>query len=143
MRRPGGGGIGFEGNIFFWSVNKLNCNLWFKQIFNLKSRQNCLLQVVCYFTNWAWYRPGAGKYKPEDIDEELCTHIVYGFAVLDPRTFLIRAHDSWADFDNGKRVRIFSVEFEYLNMATQKCRLSKYLIIWTRIVNLKSEMFFR
>ena len=57
---------------------------------------------MCYFTNWAWYRPGAGKYKPEDIDEELCTHIVYGFAVLDPGTHLIRAHDSWADFDNGE-----------------------------------------
>ena len=61
------------------------------------------LNVVCYFTNWAWYRPGQGKYKPEDINSDLCTHIVYGFAVLDANTLTIRAHDSWADFDNGKQ----------------------------------------
>ena len=60
-------------------------------------------KVVCYFTNWAWYRPGQGKYKPEDINSDLCTHIVYGFAVLDANTLTIRAHDSWADFDNGKQ----------------------------------------
>lgn len=36
---------------------------------------------------------------PEDIDVDLCTHIVYGFAVLNPRTLKIRAHDSWVDFD--------------------------------------------
>ena len=59
-------------------------------------------KVVCYFTNWAWYRPGQGKYKPENIDSDLCTHIVYGFAVLDANTLTIRAHDSWADFDNGR-----------------------------------------
>ena len=41
-------------------------------------------KIVCYFTNWAWYRQGLGKYKPEDIDYTLCTHINYGFAVLDP-----------------------------------------------------------
>ena len=57
-------------------------------------------KAVCYFTNWAWYRPGVGKYKPENIKSDLCTHIVYGFAVLDPGTLTIRAHDSWADFDN-------------------------------------------
>ena len=34
-------------------------------------------KVVCYFTNWAWYRPGQGKYKPEDINYEL-THKFYG-----------------------------------------------------------------
>jgi chitinase len=57
--------------------------------------------VVCYFTNWAWYRPGAGKYKPEDIDPNLCTHIVYGFAVLNRETLTLRTHDSWADIDNN------------------------------------------
>ncbi len=57
-------------------------------------------KVVCYFTNWAWYRPGIGKYKPEDIDPTICTHIVYGFAVLDYSTLLLKPHDSWADLDN-------------------------------------------
>ncbi len=51
------------------------------------------------FTNWAFYRPGSGKFLPKDIDVSLCTHIVYGFAVLNPRTLTIRAHDSWVDFD--------------------------------------------
>lgn len=57
-------------------------------------------KVVCYFTNWAWYRQGKGKYLPEDIDSDLCTHIIYGFAVLDFSNLIIKAHDSWADFDN-------------------------------------------
>lgn len=57
-------------------------------------------KVVCYFTNWAWYRPGEGKYKPEHIDTDLCTHIVYGFAVLNRDTLTIKTHDSWADIDN-------------------------------------------
>lgn len=57
-------------------------------------------KVVCYYTNWAFYRPGAGKYKPENIDASLCTHIVYGFAVLNPNTLLIRPHDAWADKSN-------------------------------------------
>lgn len=37
---------------------------------------------------------------PEDIDPELCTHIVYGFAVLDRDSLTIKPHDTWADFDN-------------------------------------------
>ncbi|XP_041566012.1 probable chitinase 10 isoform X1 [Drosophila elegans] len=57
-------------------------------------------KVICYFTNWAWYRPGQGKYVPEDIDDNLCTHIVYGFAVLDSHSLTIKAHDIWADIDN-------------------------------------------
>ena len=57
-------------------------------------------KIVCYFTNWAWYRQGSGKYRPEDIDPTICTHIVYGFAVLDFSTLLMKPHDSWADIDN-------------------------------------------
>ena len=59
-------------------------------------------KVVCYFTNWAWYRPGIGKYKPDNIDSSLCTHIVYGFAVLNPSKLIMAPHDSWADIDNSK-----------------------------------------
>ena len=55
------------------------------------------------FTNWAWYRPGAGKYIPEDIDPSLCTHVVYGFAVLDSNRLVLKPHDSWADIDNSKK----------------------------------------
>lgn len=36
-------------------------------------------KVVCYFTNWAWYRQGGGKYLPEDIDADLCTVIFTNF----------------------------------------------------------------
>lgn len=57
-------------------------------------------KVVCYFTNWAWYRQSNGKYVPEDIDTDLCTHIVYGFAVMDRDNLVIKPHDSWADLDN-------------------------------------------
>ena len=57
---------------------------------------------MCYFTNWAWYRPGLGKYRAEDVDPELCTHIVYGFAVLDSNTLLMKSHDPYADLTDGK-----------------------------------------
>lgn len=63
---------------------------------------NSEFKVVCYFTNWAWYRQGIGKYLPSDIDPNLCTHIVYGFAVLNGDQLIIKPHDSWADFDNSK-----------------------------------------
>ena len=64
-------------------------------------------KIVCYFTNWAWYRPGLAKFQPEDIRAELCTHIVYGFAILDPTSLTIRAHDTWADFDNGQTSQFY------------------------------------
>lgn len=38
---------------------------------------------VCYYTNWAQYRPGGGKFFPENIQPDLCTHLVYAFARLD------------------------------------------------------------
>lgn len=61
---------------------------------------NGYYKMVCYFTNWAWYRQGIAKYTPDDINTDLCTHIVYGFAVLDYSELTVRTHDSWADIDN-------------------------------------------
>ena len=69
--------------------------------------------MVCYFTNWAMYRPGIGKYTPEDINPDLCTHIVYechvycthivyGFATLG-YDFKMRIFDRWADVDSPSK----------------------------------------
>ena len=59
-------------------------------------------KIVCYFTNWAWYRPGQGKFRAETVDPDLCTHIVYGFAVLDQASLTVKPHDTWADIDNSE-----------------------------------------
>lgn len=39
-------------------------------------------QIFCYMTSWSRKRPSAGRYAPEDIDANLCTHIIYAFATL-------------------------------------------------------------
>ena len=56
------------------------------------------------FTNWAWYRPVIGKYCPEDIDPSICTHVVYGSAVLDSNNLVIKPHNSLADLDYDSRL---------------------------------------
>ena len=92
---------------FFTAMYLIVC--WINLTFGSIRSFFYIYQVVCYFTNWAWYRPGRGKYKPDDIDASLCTHIVYGFAVLDNNKLVLRAHDSWADFDNGKLFCLFTI----------------------------------
>ena len=38
---------------------------------------------VCYYTNWSQYRKGIARFVPENIDVNICTHLIYAFAKLD------------------------------------------------------------
>ncbi|XP_073907121.1 acidic mammalian chitinase [Castor canadensis] len=46
----------------------------------LNAQLGSAYQLICYFSNWAQYRPGLGSFKPENIDPYLCTHLIYAFA---------------------------------------------------------------
>ncbi len=35
---------------------------------------------MCYYTNWSGFRPSDGRFSIDDIDPNLCTHIIYSFA---------------------------------------------------------------
>ncbi|XP_066480752.1 acidic mammalian chitinase [Tiliqua scincoides] len=48
--------------------------------FLLNAQLGSAYQLTCYFTNWAQYRPGLGRFKPDNIDPCLCTQLIYAFA---------------------------------------------------------------
>jgi|ERR1711971_907889 len=54
-------------------------------------------RIVCYYSSWAFYRPGNGRFDIDDIDPNLCTHLNYGFANMDNQTWNIVAYDPWFD----------------------------------------------
>ncbi|XP_028430764.1 acidic mammalian chitinase-like [Perca flavescens] len=46
-------------------------------------------KMACYFTNWSQYRPGAGKYMPQNVDPFLCTHLIYAFSIINNKNELV------------------------------------------------------
>ncbi|KFB46746.1 AGAP011033-PA-like protein [Anopheles sinensis] len=57
-------------------------------------------RVVCYFGSWATYRIGNGKFEVEDINPNLCTHIIYTFVGLDTKGN-VKILDNWFDISLG------------------------------------------
>lgn len=66
-----------------------------------RDRNNKPYRMVCYFGSWAFWRPGDGKTTPDDIDPNVCTHIIYGFASLDMSSYVMKEFDPDVDVQRG------------------------------------------
>lgn len=54
----------------------------------------CKINLV---THWAGFRDEQGKFLPENIDPNLCTHIIYGYAALHPEKLTIERSINFGD----------------------------------------------
>lgn len=73
---------------------------------NINAESQNGYKVLCYFQSSSWRRTGAGKFLLENINENLCTHIIYAFANLDNSTLKIIPKDRSTDIDNHYYERI-------------------------------------
>jgi chitinase len=48
-----------------------------------ENEAQALPRVVCYYTNWSQYRGGGTQFFPENINVNLCSHIIYAFAKIE------------------------------------------------------------
>lgn len=58
------------------------------------------LKIVCYYSNWAVYRPSLAKFTPQNINPYLCTHIIYAFAGFNKR-YELKPYDPYNDIEQG------------------------------------------
>jgi len=68
-------------------------------------------KIVCYYTNWSQYRPKTGKFVPEDIQPDLCTHIIFAFGwIKKGKISSLEANDETKDGKTGLYERIMDLK---------------------------------
>lgn len=75
-----------------------------------KSSDSTNARIVCYYTNWSHKRPGSGKFGPENLDPNLCTHIIYAFYGLKDSKLVPTEEIDNSDSDQAPYKRIIALK---------------------------------
>ncbi|XP_022662471.1 flocculation protein FLO11-like isoform X1 [Varroa destructor] len=57
-------------------------------------------KMVCYYSNWAIYRPALAKFTPQNINPFLCSHLIYAFAGFNKK-WEMKPFDPYNDIEQG------------------------------------------
>ncbi|XP_018567327.1 uncharacterized protein LOC108907948 [Anoplophora glabripennis] len=75
------------------------------------------MRVVCYYTNWSVYRPGAAKFNPQNINPYLCTHLIYAFGGFTKENTL-KPFDKYQDIEKGGYAKFTGLKTYNKNLKT-------------------------
>ncbi|XP_074035117.1 chitinase 6 isoform X4 [Leptinotarsa decemlineata] len=75
------------------------------------------MRVVCYYTNWSIYRPGAAKFSPQNINPYLCTHLVYAFGGF-TKDNTLKPFDKYQDIEKGGYAKFTGLKTYNKNLKT-------------------------
>ncbi|MCL4142800.1 UNVERIFIED_CONTAM: hypothetical protein GTU68_055264 [Idotea baltica] len=73
-------------------------------------------KVICYYSSWAYYRHGEGKFTVNDIKPSLCTHILYCFAGINEWSYKIESTDKNVDIYQNGYANITNLKLKYPNL---------------------------
>lgn len=78
-------------------------------------------KVICYYASWAAYRPGNGRFLPEDINPNLCTHINYAFLGLN-NDGTLQILDEENEINQGRKPIAIIVLYQFISRRIEKSK---------------------